>query len=170
MPNDFTYVVLDRRIRAIVIHDVELYGEGRLIKRWFRQLGRDFEKAAKSQAPVNKRPKDPKKDPAGALKRSIRVNTRRVGTRQLQNTLTIGVRYASFVVRGTGPYIQAHNPKGMRIYWMQLKGVKGPTDGEYVWRSMVRGQRRNAFLDRAARITSAKHPSIRGLHRKKIGV
>lgn len=170
MPNDFTYIRLDRRIRGLVIHDVELYGKSRLIERWFRDLRKDYERNAKALAPVNKRPKGPGKRPPGALKASIRMDQRREGPRRLQSTLSIGVNYATFVVRGTQGPIFAHNPKGMRIYHKQINRPRRPNGDLYWWFYAVKGQRRNAFLDRAARVTAARHPSIRGLGKRGIGL
>lgn len=168
---------LDGRLRGVIVYDQKLYARTGMVSRWFRGLGREYERNAKALAPVGRAPKGPSKRPPGDLKASINVEVNRVAPRGLQMEVNIGVNYARFVVRGTDPIIE-HGGKGFRIYWQQLgpypkkrpRVARKPVKGINHVRHTIKGQRRNAFLDRATRVTAARHPSIRGLSRRKIGL
>lgn len=156
-----------------------LFEEGHTVRRWFEGVGREFERNAKTLAPVNKYPKAPGRRPPGHLRDSIEVSTVRVGPEQLTNTLTIRAGHAKYVIRGTtqvapitatgrrrrrreGGGAPGDGSDMLAIWAPQLPGAKATKRG-YVVRASVNGQRRNAFLDRAARMTAANHSSIRGL-------
>jgi hypothetical protein len=165
----YTFVTLDRRLRAIVVYDSVMYNQGHNVRRWAEALERRFTMNARALAPVNKRPKGPGKRPPGALKASIRGGVERTGPRHLRTTITIGVDYAQFVVRGTDGPIFGHGPKGMKIYYMQIDAPK-PGKGVHVNRFAVKGQSANNFLDRASALTALRHPSIRGYEPTGIGL
>ena len=156
-------------VRNVVVYDSIMYARGHNIRRWAEALDRRFTANARRFAPVNKRTKDPRRAPPGALKRSISGDVARRGPRHLQMRISIKVHYARWVIQGTGPYIDAGG-KPMKIWNAHPhKGRPSEVNQRYFYRQMVRGQKPNNFLDLAHAATAARHPSLRGVFRSPIG-
>lgn len=152
------------RITNVTVYDSILYNRGHMVRRWAEGVERRFTRYAKEEAPVSSRPKGPRRNPPGSLKASIRGDVHRIGPRHLRTEITVGVYYATYVIRGTGPIIDAGG-KPMKIW----NAYPTPREsGPYFYRRAVRGQKANDFLGRAHDRTAMRHPSLRGVSRGRI--
>lgn len=152
-------------IRSVVVYDSVMYNRGHNVRRWAEAVERRFTRYAIEEAPINKRTKDPRRAPPGHLKSSISGEVTRPGPRRLVTRINVGAAHATYVLRGTGPWIDAELGKPMRIW----NAYPTPTEaGPYFFRRAVRGQTKNDFLGRAHDRTALRHPSLRGVNRGTI--
>lgn len=151
-------------IRKVVVYDSVMYNRGHNVRRWAEAVERRFTRYAIEEAPMSTRPKAPNRAPAGHLKSSISGVVTRPGPRRLVTRINVGAYYATYVLRGTGPIIDAGG-KPMKI-WNAYPTPKEA--GPYFFRRAVAGQPKNDFLGRAHDRTALRHPSLRGVNRGTI--
>lgn len=158
-------------LTGLVVTDSKMFNRTGTVGRWAETVNVRFTANAKAEAPhgadtgrINKTGSYP----VGSLRDSITGDVDRIGPRQLQTTISVGVPYALAVLKGTGPWIFAKSARDEGGRFVSLEEGVGmyipanPGWGKSLMRQRVRGQSANNFLERAFAATARRHSSLRG--------
>ena len=147
----------------LVIYDSILFNRTGQVRRWADGVERRFTRNARDAAPLNKRAvKTRGAPPVGSLKAGISGNVTRIGPRHLQTDIVSSAPYSLYVIRGTGTITSGSPDPANWRSWMYVPPTAG--FGGITRQQQVRGQQANNFLNVAARLTAARHPSLRGFN------
>jgi hypothetical protein len=147
----------------MVIYDSVLFNRTGQVRRWAEAVERRFTMNARDAAPLNKRAvKTLGAPPVGTLKAGISGNVTRIGPRHLQTDIVSSAPYSLYVIRGTGTITSGSPDIEDWRSWMYVP--PNPGFGGVTRQQTVSGQAPNNFLGTAARLTAARHPSLRGFN------
>lgn len=151
----------------VVMYDQVMYLPGGVVHRWAVNMTAEVKRATIFAAPFNKRKNKSrsalaKDGPPGTLKRSIRGQTRRSGSRRIGMTISSSASYAADVALGTDTIVS----DSMFLPFNSPYQV-GPTrrmskDKMGNFKDIVSGQRPQNFFEAGLDIASRKHSSLRG--------
>lgn len=150
--------MVDAAITGLVIYDSRLFNRTSHVGRWATSVSAKFTAHAIAKAPVNRRARKSHWDslyPPGSLKAGISGDADRIGPKHWQITISSSAPYTQYVLGGT-PWIMPTNAPYLTL-------PRNPGFGTRRRHNVVRGQRANNFLSRAARATARTHSSLRGM-------
>lgn len=177
---------------TVVLYPEKLFGQGHLVNRWGVQLTAETKAAVKSMAPPRRsRSRYGRRRGTGALQKSIRGTTSRIGATRQVSTVSVNTYYAQWVLGGTAaqgrryiysdtgwlykPMVDAQarlSKKGGRAsedfiemgFYMRLP--LSNVGGNRPYHLRVHGQRANNFMADGYNIVAAKHPALKPIRNK----
>jgi hypothetical protein len=177
---------------TLVLYPEKLFGQGHLINRWGVQLTAETKAAVKSKAPPRRsRSKYGKRRGTGALQRSIRGTTSRIGATRQVSSVSVNTYYAKWVLGGTAaqgrrfiysdtgwlykPMVDAQarlSKKGGRVpedfieMGLYMRLPMANVGGSRIFHLRVHGQRSNNFMYDGYNVVAAKHPALKPFRNK----
>lgn len=177
---------------TLVLYPEKLFGTGHLVNRWATGLTAETKAAVKSMAPPRRsRSKYGKRLGTGALNRSIRGVTKRIGGTRLESQISVNVPYAQLVLQGTAsqgrryiysnkgwlykPMVDAQarlSAKGGRVsedfveMGLYMRLPLANVGGSRLFHLRVHGQRANNFMVDGYNLVAHQHAALKPIRNK----